>query len=73
MDCGLSVAEYTPTRIKQSVVGNGRADKVQVQHMVQMILGLRQKLQADAADALAVALSHAHTQTTLMRLSGHGK
>lgn len=72
VDCGLSVAEYTPTRIKQAVVGSGRADKVQVQHMVQMILGLRQKPQADAADALAVALSHAHTQTTLMRQIGQG-
>ncbi|MEW8693257.1 MAG: crossover junction endodeoxyribonuclease RuvC [Candidatus Thiodiazotropha endolucinida] len=71
--CGLSVAEYTPTRIKQAVVGTGRADKAQIQHMVQMILGLRQKPQADAADALAVALSHAHTHTTLMRQSGRGK
>ncbi|MEW8316698.1 MAG: crossover junction endodeoxyribonuclease RuvC [Candidatus Thiodiazotropha endolucinida] len=72
---GLSVAEYTPTRIKQAVVGTGRADKAQIQHMVQMILGLRQKPQADAADALAVALSHAHahTHTTLMRQSGRGK
>ncbi|MEW7994827.1 MAG: crossover junction endodeoxyribonuclease RuvC, partial [Candidatus Thiodiazotropha endolucinida] len=67
------VAEYTPTRIKQAVVGTGRADKAQIQHMVQMILGLRQKPQADAADALAVALSHAHTHTTLMRQSGRGK
>ncbi|MCU7944576.1 MAG: crossover junction endodeoxyribonuclease RuvC [Candidatus Thiodiazotropha sp. (ex Cardiolucina cf. quadrata)] len=71
--CGLSVAEYTPTRIKQAVVGTGRAEKAQIQHMVQMILGLRQKPQADAADALAVALSHAHTHTTLMRQSGRGK
>ncbi|MES9814099.1 MAG: crossover junction endodeoxyribonuclease RuvC [Candidatus Thiodiazotropha sp.] len=71
--CGLSVAEYTPTRIKQAVVGTGRADKAQIQHMVQMILGLRQKPQADAADALAVALSHAHIHTTLMRQSGRGK
>ncbi|MEW8085839.1 MAG: crossover junction endodeoxyribonuclease RuvC [Candidatus Thiodiazotropha endolucinida] len=70
---GLSVAEYTPTRIKQAVVGTGRADKAQIQHMVQMILGLRQKPQADAADALAVALSHAHTHTTLMRQFGRGK
>jgi crossover junction endodeoxyribonuclease RuvC len=73
VDCGLSVAEYTPTRIKQAVVGNGRADKAQIQHMVQMILGLRQKPQADAADALAVALSHAHTHITLIRQRGLGK
>jgi crossover junction endodeoxyribonuclease RuvC len=62
---GLEVAEYTPTRVKQSVVGTGRADKSQVQHMVKMILNLTGALQADAADALAVALSHAHTHTTL--------
>ncbi|MES9968454.1 MAG: crossover junction endodeoxyribonuclease RuvC [Candidatus Thiodiazotropha sp.] len=70
---GLSVAEYTPTLIKKAVVGSGRADKKQVQHMVQMILGLGKKPQSDAADALAVALSHAHTHTTLMHRSGHGK
>jgi crossover junction endodeoxyribonuclease RuvC len=61
MQHGLTVAEYTPTRIKQSVVGSGRADKAQVQHMVRMILGLSESPSADAADALAVALSHAHS------------
>ncbi len=66
---GLAVAEYTPTRIKQSVVGTGRADKAQVQHMVKMILGLSENPQSDAADALAVALSHAHSHTTIARLS----
>ncbi len=71
--CGIGVAEYTPTRIKQAVVGTGRADKAQIQHMVRMILGLREQLQADAADALAVALSHAHTHTTLMRQSNRGR
>ncbi|MGD9165016.1 MAG: crossover junction endodeoxyribonuclease RuvC [Chromatiales bacterium] len=64
---GLEVAEYTPTRIKQSVVGTGRADKGQTQHMVKMILNLSEQPQADAADALAVALSHAHSHTTLAR------
>jgi crossover junction endodeoxyribonuclease RuvC len=64
---GLDVAEYTPTRVKQSVVGSGRADKGQIQHMVKMILNLSESLQADAADALAVALSHAHCHTTLSR------
>jgi crossover junction endodeoxyribonuclease RuvC len=66
---GLAVAEYTPTRIKQSVVGTGRADKAQVQHMVKMILGLSENPQSDAADALAVALSHAHSHTTIARQS----
>jgi crossover junction endodeoxyribonuclease RuvC len=64
---GLSVAEYTPTRIKQSVVGTGRADKEQIQQMVKMILNLSEIPQADAADALAVALSHAHSHSTLSR------
>jgi crossover junction endodeoxyribonuclease RuvC len=61
---GLEVHEYTPTQIKQSVVGNGRAEKNQVQHMVKVLLGLQGKLQADAADALAVAICHAHTGGT---------
>ncbi|MEN8180691.1 MAG: crossover junction endodeoxyribonuclease RuvC [Pseudomonadota bacterium] len=65
----LDVFEYTPTRIKQSVVGTGRAEKAQVQHMVQLILKLTEKPVSDAADALAVALSHAHTGSTLGHLS----
>jgi crossover junction endodeoxyribonuclease RuvC len=69
---GLAVAEYTPSRIKQSVVGSGRADKVQIQHMVKMILNLPAAPQADAADALAVALSHAHSHTTLARRQAAG-
>jgi crossover junction endodeoxyribonuclease RuvC len=65
----LGVEEYTPTRIKQAVVGVGRAEKEQVQHMVQLILKLTDRPVADAADALAVALSHAHTGSTLARLT----
>lgn len=61
---GLEVHEYTPALVKQSVVGNGRADKTQVQHMVKVLLGLQGRLQADAADALAVAICHAHTSGT---------
>jgi crossover junction endodeoxyribonuclease RuvC len=64
---GLEVVEYTPTRIKQSVAGTGRADKEQVQQMVRMILKLAEPPASDAADALAVALSHAHTGATLDR------
>lgn len=76
MQHGLEVAEYTPTRIKQSVVGTGRAEKGQIQHMVRMILGLTEPPQADAADALAAALSHAHSHTTLAHypdLTGRGR
>ncbi|MET0065833.1 MAG: crossover junction endodeoxyribonuclease RuvC [Candidatus Thiodiazotropha sp.] len=61
VNLGLPVAEYSPRGIKQAIVGTGRAEKSQVQHMVQMLLSLGQRPQADAADALAVALSHAHT------------
>ncbi|MDX1656754.1 MAG: crossover junction endodeoxyribonuclease RuvC [Candidatus Competibacteraceae bacterium] len=57
----LPVAEYTPRAIKQAVVGTGAADKLQVQHMVRLLLRLEGELQVDAADALAVALTHAHT------------
>jgi crossover junction endodeoxyribonuclease RuvC len=57
---GLPVHEYAPTRIKQAVVGTGRADKVQIQHMVKVLLSLPATPQTDAADALAIALCHAH-------------
>ena len=57
---GLEVHEYTPSEIKNSVVGTGRADKAQVQMMVQKLLGIQGELQADAADALACAITCAH-------------
>ena len=64
----LSIAEYPPRVIKQSLVGRGAADKQQVQHMVRLLLNLpEQRLQADAADALAVALTHAHMSATAQR------
>jgi len=56
----LVVSEYTPKEIKNAVVGTGNAAKEQVQHMMTMLLKLETKLQADEADALAVALCHAH-------------
>ena len=65
---GLEVAEYAPSEIQQAVVGGGGADKAQVQHMVGVLLDLRGALQADAADALAVALTHAHTRATVTRV-----
>lgn len=58
---GLEVHEYSPREIKQGIVGSGAADKDQVQHMVRMLLGLKEKLQSDQSDALAIALCHAHT------------
>ena len=65
---GVEVAEYTALQVKQAVVGNGHADKTQVQHMVGAMLGLPGKLQADAADALAVAITHAHVRASAARL-----
>lgn len=57
---GLEVAEYTALQIKQAVVGNGKAAKEQVQHMVRRLLALPADPKADAADALACAIAHAH-------------
>lgn len=56
------VFEYSPNRIKQALVGRGHADKTQVQHMVKMLLGITEDPQADQADALAVAICHAHSR-----------
>lgn len=64
----LPVHEYAATEIKLAVVGKGGADKLQVQHMVGVMLNLKGKLQADAADALAVAITHAHVRATAQRL-----
>jgi crossover junction endodeoxyribonuclease RuvC len=65
---GLPVAEYSPRLVKQAVVGRGGADKVQVQHMVCVLLNLAEPPPEDAADALAVALCHQHTQQTVHRM-----
>ena len=59
-EAGLKLAEYSPLEVKVSVVGYGRAEKCQVQMMVQSLLRLREPIQSeDAADALAVAICHA--------------
>jgi crossover junction endodeoxyribonuclease RuvC len=65
---GLEVAEYAPLSIKSAVVGYGRAEKNQVQHMVARLLNLSEIPEsADAADALAIAICHLHTAVTLER------
>ncbi len=69
----LPVAEYSATQIKNAVVGTGRAKKEQVQHMVQHLLKLPAAPQADAADALGVALCHYHTIQSLAAMSGQAK
>ena len=69
----LSVQEYTPPQIKQAVVGTGRAEKLQVQEMVRLILGLKAIPKPDhAADALAAAICHAHMATFNRSTSGMG-
>ncbi|MGD2129173.1 MAG: crossover junction endodeoxyribonuclease RuvC [Lysobacterales bacterium] len=65
---GLPVSEYSPRSVKQAIVGRGGADKVQVQHMVSVLLRLAENPLEDAADALAVALCHQHTQQTVSRM-----
>lgn len=69
---GLPVSEYGPRQIKQAVTGTGAADKRQVQHMVTAILGLDGTPQADAADALAIALTHAHARLGLVQTGSFG-
>jgi crossover junction endodeoxyribonuclease RuvC len=72
VEAGLPVIEYTPTQIKRAVVGYGRAEKPQVQQMVKVLLGLTDPpAPHDAADALAVALCHAHSQVPT-RIVGRG-
>lgn len=62
VNAGLKVHEYTPKAIKSAVVGTGNASKEQVQHMMSMLLKLEKGLQADQADALGIALCHAHNR-----------
>jgi crossover junction endodeoxyribonuclease RuvC len=63
VEAGVDVAEYTPAEIKRAVVGYGRAEKTQVQQMIKLLLGLADVPSPhDAADALAVAICHVHSQ-----------
>jgi crossover junction endodeoxyribonuclease RuvC len=67
-EAGLDTAEYAPNHIKKSVVGVGHADKAQVQAMVRRLLPLARFDAADAADALACAIAHAHLAGTNARI-----
>ena len=69
---GLPVSEYTALQVKQAVVGNGHAAKEQVQDMVRRLLGLPGDPSADAADALACAICHAHGGLGLGKLATAG-
>ena len=62
---GLEIFEYAPRRVKQSIVGHGGAQKLQVGKMVQRMLGISEEPPEDAADALAVALCHAQSSKGL--------
>ncbi len=64
----IEVFEYAPTEVKRAVVGRGAAQKSQIQHMVGMLLGIEEPIQADAADALAVAITHAHTRIAMSQM-----
>ena len=64
----LEVFEYTPNQIKQATVGKGHAAKQQVQHMVKVLLCMNRVPPSDAADALAVALCHAHSREGILRM-----
>jgi crossover junction endodeoxyribonuclease RuvC len=63
---GLEVFEYPPARVKRAVAGSGRAEKAQVAQMVRVLLGLAAPPSADAADALAVAVTHLQHAAVLM-------
>jgi crossover junction endodeoxyribonuclease RuvC len=67
---GLTVAEYAPNQVKKTVVGAGHADKAQVEHMVKLLLPGSRPSGADAADALAVAICHAHHVGTRQAWAG---
>ena len=66
---GLPVYEYEPRRVKMAVAGHGGAQKEQIQKMVKTLLGLHEEPQNDAADALALAITHLHNRTALAALS----
>ncbi|HET8731486.1 MAG TPA: crossover junction endodeoxyribonuclease RuvC [Moraxellaceae bacterium] len=68
MNHGLPVAEYSARQVKLSVVGRGAALKQQVQHMVVNLLGLTKAPPEDAADALAIAITHAQAASSLARI-----
>jgi crossover junction endodeoxyribonuclease RuvC len=68
---GIAVGEYAPRLVKKAVVGTGGADKTQVHAMVQRLLPGAKIAGADAADALAVAITHAHHLASNRALRGH--
>ena len=72
-ESGIPIFEYSARHIKKAVVGRGSAEKDQVQRMVQMILGVREAIAADAADALAAAICHANARLLRGTLAAMGQ
>ncbi|GKX53180.1 crossover junction endodeoxyribonuclease RuvC [Budvicia aquatica] len=68
VNADLPVFEYAARQVKQTVVGTGAAEKAQVQHMVRALLKLAASPQADAADALAIAITHCHMNQNAVRM-----
>lgn len=66
VEAGKPIYEYEPRRVKMSVCGNGLAEKEQVQRMMKTLLALPELPQNDAADALALAVCHAHVKSLLV-------
>jgi crossover junction endodeoxyribonuclease RuvC len=67
---GIDVVEYPPARVKQSVSGNGRATKEQIQQMIKTLLNMKEAPQVDSSDALAIAICHLHSHKKMDQ--GHG-
>ena len=66
----IPLFEYSANQVKQACVGKGHATKEQVQHMIKILLCLKEKPFTDAADALAIALCHANSRESLLRMQG---
>jgi crossover junction endodeoxyribonuclease RuvC len=73
VSCNLAVSEYTPMQMKQAVAGTGRAAKAEVQQMVKRLLQLPALPGKDAADALGLAITHAHVGAAMARLQEAGQ
>ena len=67
---GVDVAEYSARKVKQALVGSGKADKHQMKSMITTLLRLDSVPQEDAADALSIAVCHANTEATMIKMSG---
>jgi len=66
------VFEYAARQVKQAIVGKGAADKIQVQHMVKILLNVQGELSLDASDALGIGICHAHYQQTAIMMGKQG-